>query len=183
MQYSNFVVIPVSKKPTMSSLEMVDYINNDRSSKAKSEGLSFPCKKYRSLQHKSFLAKVPKVLGATSAKFFADDIFTSGNGAQSIRKIYKFPKREACLMAMSYSYELQAVVFDRMTELEGSKDINRLDLSDLTELTIKQMQDRVSLAEKYFFTEHGQKGSSLMTLRRKEKKSIKKAEQLVRDLI
>lgn len=70
---------------------------------------------------------------------------------------YRFPKREACLMAMSYSYELQATVFDRMTELEGGQDINLLDLSGLTELTIKQMQDRVALAEKHSFTEHGQK--------------------------
>ncbi|WP_404798912.1 hypothetical protein [Acinetobacter thermotolerans] len=29
-----------------------------------------------------------------------------------------FQNREACLMAMSYSYELQAMVFDRMTEIE-----------------------------------------------------------------
>ena len=58
---------------------------------------------------------MPKVLGETSAKFLADDIFTSGNGAQSVRKIFNFPKREACLMAMSYSYELQDQAFDRMT--------------------------------------------------------------------
>lgn len=49
MQYSNVVVLPVSKKPTMSSLEMVDYINDGRALKAKSEGLVFPCKKYRKL--------------------------------------------------------------------------------------------------------------------------------------
>ncbi len=179
MQYSNVVVLPVSKKPTMSSLEMIDYINADRASKAKSEGLVFPCKKYRRLQHKSFIAKVPKVLGEGSAKYFAD--YTDDKGRTY--PCYRFPKREACLMAMSYSYELQATVFDRMTELEGGQDINLLDLSGLTELTIKQMQDRVALAEKYSFTEHGQKGSNLMTLRRKEKKSIKKAEQLVKDLI
>ncbi|HBU6151631.1 TPA: hypothetical protein MC441_001077 [Klebsiella variicola] len=63
------------------------------------------------------MVKVPKVLGETSAKFLADDIFTSGNGVQSVRKIFNFPKREACLMAMSYSYELQDQVFDRMTTL------------------------------------------------------------------
>lgn len=63
------------------------------------------------------MVKVPKVLGETSAKFLADDIFTNGNGAQSVRKIFNFPKREACLMAMSYSYELQDQVFDRMTTL------------------------------------------------------------------
>jgi hypothetical protein len=31
---------------------------------------------------------------------------------------YQFPKREACLMAMSYSYELQAKVYDYMEELD-----------------------------------------------------------------
>ncbi len=128
---TSLVVLSSHEAPTMSSLEMVDYINAERKQKAKQEGLTFPCKKYRNLQHKSFLAKVPKVLGETSAKFFADGIFTSGNGAQSIRKIYNFPKREACLMAMSYSYELQAQVFDHMTQLEGSKDINLLDFSGL----------------------------------------------------
>lgn len=182
MLYSNVVVLPVSKSPTMSSLEMVDYINAERRSKAETEGLTFPCKKYRKLQHNDFLKKVPKVLGGTSGKFFSDDIFTAGNGAQATRKIYRFPKREACLMAMSYSYELQAQVFDHMTELEGGKDINLLDLFGLTELTIKQMQDRVAVAEKYSFTEHGQKGSSLMALRRREKKTIKIVEEQVKKL-
>lgn len=101
--------------PTMSSLEMVDYINAERKAKADEEGMSFPCKKYRKLRHDSFMAKVPKVLGVTqSPKFFGD--YTDGKGrAQSC---YKFPKREACLMAMSYSYELQAKVYDYMEELD-----------------------------------------------------------------
>lgn len=55
--------------PTMSSLEMVDYINANRKAKAKSEGLTFPCKKYRKLEHRSFMKKVPKVLGDAAAKF------------------------------------------------------------------------------------------------------------------
>lgn len=64
-----------SEQPTMTSLEMVDYINADRKAKAEIEGLSFPCKKYRKLQHKDFLRKVPKVLGENqSAKFYADYI-------------------------------------------------------------------------------------------------------------
>lgn len=165
---------------TMSSLEMVDYINDDRKSKSEALGLKFPCQKYRKLSHKNFMAKVPKVLGENqSAKFLADYIDDKGR----TQPCYNFPKREACLMAMSYSYELQAQVFDRMTELEGSKDINLLDFSGLTDLTIRQMQDRVAHAEKFSFTEHGQKGSGLMTLRKKEKKAIKKAEQLVKDLV
>jgi hypothetical protein len=31
---------------------------------------------------------------------------------------FVFPKREACLMAMSYSYELQAIIYDHMTAQE-----------------------------------------------------------------
>jgi len=91
---------------TMTSLEMVDFINGQRK-----EGEA-------ELQHKHFLEKVPKVLGEeTSAKFSADLPDSYGRP----RKGYRFPKREACLMAMSYSYDLQAKVFDRMTELESEK--------------------------------------------------------------
>lgn len=39
--------------------------------------------------------------------------YKASNGKQN--PMYRFPKREACLMAMSYSYDLQAKVFDRMT--------------------------------------------------------------------
>ena len=88
---------------TMTSLELVDFINDHRK-----EGEA-------TLLHKQFLEKVPKVLGEeTSAKFLADLPDAYGRP----RKGYRFPKREACLMAMSYSYDLQAMVFDRMTALE-----------------------------------------------------------------
>ncbi|CZY10687.1 hypothetical protein [Enterobacter ludwigii] len=101
--------------PTMSSLEMVDYINAERQVKAEEEGVSFPCKKYRKLRHDSFMAKVPKVLGETQYPKFSGDYIDSKGRAQSC---YNFPKREACLMAMSYSYELQAKVYDYMEELD-----------------------------------------------------------------
>lgn len=177
---SKSAIISLNEAPTMTSLEMVDYINNDRKTKAEAEGKSFPCKRFTRLQHKHFLTKVPKVLGdIQSAKFLSDYVDDKGR----TYPCYQFPKREACLMAMSYSYELQAQVFDHMTELEGGRDINLLDFSGLTEMTIQQMQNRVASAEKFSFEEHGQTGSSLMTLRKKEKKVIKKAEQLVKDLI
>ncbi|MDR7875855.1 Rha family transcriptional regulator, partial [Yersinia mollaretii] len=97
---------------TMSSLEMVDYINADRKVKAESEGLKFPCKRYTKIQHKHILAKTPKVLGEEhSAKFLAE--YTDSTGRDL--PCYNYPKREACLIAMSYSYELQAQVFDHMT--------------------------------------------------------------------
>ncbi|SPW30900.1 Uncharacterised protein [Edwardsiella tarda] len=58
-----------------------------------------------------------------------------------------------------------------------------MDFSGLTDMTIQQMQSRVAAAESFSFKEHGQTGSGLMTLRKKEKRAIKKAELLVKDLI
>lgn len=104
--------------PTMSSLQMVDYINADRKSKAEKEGLAFPCKKYRKLRHDNFMNKVPKVLGEIqSPKFLGDYLDDKGR----TQPCYNFPKREACLMAMSYSYELQAEVYDYMEELDHQR--------------------------------------------------------------
>lgn len=101
--------------PTMSSLEMVDYINAERKAKAEAEGLTFPCKRYTKIQHKHILAKSPKVLGeAHSTKFLAQYSDSTGRDLPC----YQYPKREACLMAMSYSYELQAKVYDYMEELD-----------------------------------------------------------------
>jgi phage antirepressor YoqD-like protein len=91
----------------MSSLEMVAYINATREP-GKAE-----------LRHDSFMAKVPTVLGQELApKFIGTNQYTSGKGGTMTRAIYNFPKREACLMAMSYSYELQAKVFDAWVEAE-----------------------------------------------------------------
>ncbi|WGM05030.1 hypothetical protein [Arsenophonus nasoniae] len=166
--------------PTMTSLEMVDYINADRKSKAEAEGLTFPCKKYRKLQHNDFLKKVPKVLGETSGKFFSDDIFIAGNGAKATRKIYRFPKREACLMAMSYSYELQAKVYDYMTELEENKGLA---------FTIEQLQNIVATARKASDEDSSDAGrrlrkrqDDLFTLKKAEK-SVKELSQIPLDLI
>ena len=88
---------------TMTSLEMVDFINYQRG-----EGEAV-------LAHSDFLKKVPQVLGEEVAGKFSR-YYKASNGKQN--PMYSFPKREACLMAMSYSYDLQAKVFDRMTELE-----------------------------------------------------------------
>lgn len=90
---------------TMTSLELVDFINEQRAPDEPE------------LTHANFLAKVPKVLGETSHLFECDLPDSYGRP----RRGYRFPKREACLMAMSYSYELQAKVFDRMTALEEAR--------------------------------------------------------------
>lgn len=87
---------------TMTSLELVDFINGERG-----EGEAI-------LAHSDFLKKVPQVLGGGAGNFS----FTYRDVQNKERPCYRFPKREACLMAMSYSYDLQAKVFDRMTVLE-----------------------------------------------------------------
>lgn len=89
---------------TMSSLEMVEYINSTRKEDEPE------------LRHRDFLAKVPKVLGQGVCEKFRTPYKHPQNGQTYY--IYRFPKREACLMAMSYSYELQARVYDKMTALE-----------------------------------------------------------------
>jgi phage regulator Rha-like protein len=97
-------LINVKPNATMSSLEMVEFINSQR---APGEA---------ELRHADFLGKVPKVLGEPLNEKFRS-IYKDSIGRTL--PCYNFPKREACLMAMSYSYDLQAKVFDRMTELEG----------------------------------------------------------------
>ncbi len=108
---------------TMSSPEIVDFINEYR---AKNE--SNPVQ----LRHDSFMAKVPKVLGENqSPKFIGDYKDAKGR----TYPCYRFPKREAYLMAMSYSYELQAQIFDRMSAMEEAiKAKNSFDITNPTHL-------------------------------------------------
>lgn len=114
------MVVP-AETITMTSLELVLYINNTRK-----EGES-------ELRHDHFLAKVPKVLGELAAPKFRGS-YKGKDGTP--RPMYRFPKREACLMAMSYSYELQAAVYDRMTALENA-------LRDKQAAALAEEQDRI----------------------------------------
>ena len=97
----------VSNTATMTSLELVDFINSER---GKGEA---------TLAHSDFLKKVPQVLGGGHGNF--SDTYRHPQNGQTY-PCYRFPKREACLMAMSYSYDLQAKVFDRMTALEAQAE-------------------------------------------------------------
>lgn len=111
---------------TMSSLEIVDFINAHRQAVATIE------KPYKELRHDHFMAKVIQVIGQKAApNFLGTDVYVNGTGGTIKRHIYHFPKREACLMAMSYSYELQAQVFDRMTAMEEAlKAKNSFDITN-----------------------------------------------------
>ena len=62
----------------------------------------------------SYLTRVPKVLGEDAAKFLGSSFYNGNGTAVLSRDIYTFPKREACLMAMSHSYDMQAKVFDQI---------------------------------------------------------------------
>ncbi|GEM_PF-891340 len=100
--------VPVGQV-TMTSLELVEFINSQR-------GPDEP-----ELLHKNFMAKVEGHPGIHSAKFLAQYKDSTGRTL----KCYALPKREACLMAMSYSYELQTRIFDRMTALETQMQMER----------------------------------------------------------
>lgn len=107
--FQNTQIALAVNQVTMTSLELVDFINSMRK-----DGEA-------TLRHDSFMAKVPKVLGENGLQNLLDT-YTHPQNSQTY-PCYKFQKREACLMAMSYSYELQAAVFDRMTELEQQRAI------------------------------------------------------------
>lgn len=102
----------------MTSIELVAFINSDRKQRAEASGATFPSKGFAELQHADLLKKALEVLGEHAGNFSCMFDVAIGNGATRQSRGYRFPKREACLMAMSYSYELQAKVFDRMTSLE-----------------------------------------------------------------
>lgn len=110
---------------TMTSLEIVAFINSEREKDAKQAGAAFPSKGFAKLEHDDFMRKVPDVIGEAAPKFIGTASYTVNN-ASRLRPIYFFPKREACLMAMSYSYAIQAAVYDHMTKLENLLLLSRV---------------------------------------------------------
>jgi len=112
----NALAISINTPVTMTSLELVDYINSQREPDDNAV-----------LRHRDFVGKVPKVLGEEMGEKFRTS-FKDTYGRD--QPGYCFPKREACLMAMSYSYELQAKVYDYMTALETQ--LTKASLPDFT---------------------------------------------------
>lgn len=101
-------LININPDLTMSSLEIVKVINAIR----ESEGAN------TELMHSDFLKKVPFVLGEIVAGNFSC-YYVASNGKQN--PCYNFPKREAMLMLMSYSYTAQAAVYDAYVKLENQQ--------------------------------------------------------------
>ncbi|CUI04698.1 hypothetical protein BN2497_4173 [Janthinobacterium sp. CG23_2] len=90
--------------PTMSSIELVELINSVRDLDR------------AELRHDNFMAKIEKHPGIDALKF--KGVYTGGNGQQ--RPCYYLPKREAELMVMSESLEVQTKVYDRLAQLEAT---------------------------------------------------------------
>ncbi len=110
---------PADTTVTMTSLELVDFINNHRKAQAEGSGYAFPSKEFAKLGHNDFMKKVPDVLGPCAGNFSHTYQVPGPNGGFRNAPAYRLPKREATLMAMSYSYALQAAVYDHMTALEA----------------------------------------------------------------
>lgn len=94
--------------PTMSSVELVDVINSMREPGS------------AELRHDNFMAKIEKHPGITSPKFLGHVEVPGPNGSVRKSKCYFLPKREAELMVMSESLEVQTRVLDRLIELESA---------------------------------------------------------------
>jgi len=99
--------------PTMSSLELVDLINEDR--KAEAAGAD-----YTVLRHDNFMAKIEAHPGIMSPKFLGHIEIAGPKGGTRKSKCYHLPERESKLMVMSESLKVQTRVYDRMLELEAS---------------------------------------------------------------
>nr|WP_315401770.1 hypothetical protein [uncultured Duganella sp.] len=104
-------------EPALSSMEMVGFINEDRKARATKD------KPFVELRHESLMTKARKVLGEGVQNFLGT--YQHPQNGQTYDCCY-LPKREACLIAMSYSYELQARVWDRMVALEAELSKARL---------------------------------------------------------
>ena len=137
-------IIATVNTATMSSVELVDFINSERKKDAERAGVSFPSKGFAKLEHADFMKKVPEVLGGNAGNF--SGIYCDTRNREQV--CYNFPKREACLMAMSYSYDLQAKVFDKMTALEAQPSTpTTLSTLDILQIAMESEKGRLLAIE------------------------------------
>ena len=160
---SSITQIEVEK--TMSSLDLVALINRVRKIEFE-EGKS---KNLIKLRHDHFMDKVPLVLGeALAPKFLGTNKYQNGKGGWSERKIYKLPEREAWLMAMSYSYTLQAYIYDALQEaFKCNHDIRSI-LNNFTNL-----EKRVTL--------NGSEWGKMGVDQKKNKSTLNSLEKIIND--
>ena len=95
--------------PTISSVELVEIINSMRP-----EGSA-------ELRHDNFMAKIKDHPGIQSPDFLGDYKDSRGR----FQKCYHLPKREAELMVMSESREVQTKVYDRLAAFEARSTVGK----------------------------------------------------------
>lgn len=96
-------------QPTISSVELVEIINSMRP-----EGSA-------ELRHDTFVAKIEKHPGIDAPRFSGTQTYGNNN----TRKVYNLPKREAELMVMSESLEVQTKVYDRLAAFEAHATVGK----------------------------------------------------------
>ncbi len=139
-QLTNFKLSSTDGTTTMSSIDMVVYINASRP-----DGSA-------EVKHADFLKKVPRVLGESMCRKFFSHIQIAGpQGGTRSSPVYNFPKREACLMAMSYSYDLQAQIFDAWQEAEKA----------LTKPLLPNFEDPIAAAEAWIASKRETQATTL----------------------
>lgn len=79
------------------------------------------------ISHDDFMTRVPVLLGSEAAKN-AESTYLKDRALGQM-KCYCLPKREACLVAISYSYEAQFAVYERVTLIENAmRDAEKINL-------------------------------------------------------
>lgn len=133
-------LININSDLTMSSLDIVNVINSIRKEEGNNSKLS----------HSDFLKKVPEVIGEKNAGNFSS-IYKDAMNRD--KPCYRFPKRESMLMAMSYSYSVQAAVYDAYDALENKNKYQLPDFTNPAEAAIawaqqyKEKQQALALIE------------------------------------
>ena len=124
---------------TISSISLTNLVDTIRK-----EGGSF-------LQHNAFIRKATKILGTDSVKMFEGD----HQGGFDTEKCLHLPEREACLMMMSYDYDLQIKIYDAFMELKEAKELNiknALELVNearsLAKIKVDMLEQALELAKK-----------------------------------
>ena len=102
---------------TMTSLELVDFINAERRQEANDQSTAEFSIEPAMLRHSDFMVKLEKHPGIDSPKFSAQYKDSTGRTL----KCYRLPKRECELMVMSESLLVQARMYDRLAELEAKQ--------------------------------------------------------------
>ncbi|WP_422444102.1 hypothetical protein [Endozoicomonas sp. ALB091] len=115
-----------------------------------------------------FQKKIPRVL--KDAGKFSGIYFDQYNREQ---ECYYLPERESCLMAMSYSYELQAKVYDRWKLLESEQSVSIVHQSPADPYKKLQMDMAATLSAVEFAERIGfEKNQALLSADRLIKKRL-----------